>query len=67
MGKLTLNIECLIATENEAKQLIIELNDYLKKQANLRSIRLNHRFDDYSLEAKGEELLEKLGIQIINN
>lgn len=67
MGKLTLNIECLIATENETKQLITELNDYLKKQPNLRTIRMNHCFDDRSLEAKGEELLEKLGIQIINN
>lgn len=63
MGKVTLTLEGFVDDVEEARQALELVQSCLTKQPQLRNMKIEMVFDETSFQAKGEELLARLGIR----
>lgn len=63
MGKVTLTLEGFVDDVEDVNQVLALVQSCLAKQSQLRNMKTEIIFDGTSFQAKGEELLVRLGIR----
>lgn len=63
MGKVTLTLEGFVDDIEDANQVLALVQSCLAEYSQLRELKTEMVFDETSFQAKGEELLARLGIR----